>query len=84
MTYEEFQKELLNHLQRKCGKGVTPELTHQLKENGLKKTGITLRFPDTISSPIIYLEDFLSSISIAGIWMGLRIKFSGYTAPFPN
>lgn len=57
MTYEEFQKELLNHLQRKCGEGITPELTHQLKGNGVKKTGITFRFPDTISSPIIYLED---------------------------
>lgn len=66
MTYEEFQKELLNHLQRKCGKGVTPELTHQLKENGLKKTGITLRCPDTISSPIIYLEDSFEQYQHSG------------------
>lgn len=58
MTYEKFQKELINRLRTKCAKGITLELTRQLKNNSQAKIGILFRNPDTNAAPAIYLEEY--------------------------
>lgn len=58
MTYEKFQKELINRLQTKCAKGIDLYLTRQLKNNNQEKIGIIFKSPDTIAAPVIYLEEY--------------------------
>lgn len=58
MTYEEFQKELLNKLQGGLAGIAMLRLTQRKKENDQLKSGIEFRAPVSNAAPVIYLEEY--------------------------
>lgn len=64
MEYEVFVKQLMQELQQNM-KEANVELSRQevIKNNGVKKDGITVRYPETPVAPTIYADDLYSMLN---------------------
>lgn len=56
MKYEEFQKSMVEALQKKVEEGVNISLYFAQKCNNQTKVGVLFEIPEHIQSPVIYLE----------------------------
>ena len=90
MEYEAFVKQLMQELQQNMEEA-NVELRRQevIKNNGVKKDGITIRYPETPVSPTIYADDLYAmfndgySISEIAVNEARKLESMKLTMPGP-
>ncbi len=66
MTFEMFENEVLKHLQKKIGKDADVSIEHIRKNNNEILSGLQIRKPESVATPVLYLEEYYRGFRICG------------------